>query len=223
MEGSREEIPIFPLSNVVLFPGLQVPLHLFEPRYRQMARDALAGVGRIGMVVVRPEHVAEMAGDPPVFPVGCAGMIQSSEKLPDGRYNIVLAGTERFRVLQEPERPRERLYRVAVVELLTDALDPADTARVAAQRARVSELVAELARRTDPKRAARLPRGFLRDLDDVAFVNALCNALAFQGTEKQGLLEADSIPDRYQRLIALLGFRLAELGPSAVPGSGSLH
>ena len=73
MSGGHDELPIFPLSNVVLFPNLQVPLHLFEPRYRQMARDALDGAGRIGMVVVRPDHVAEMASDPPIFPIGCAG------------------------------------------------------------------------------------------------------------------------------------------------------
>jgi len=223
VKDREEQLPIFPLSNVVLFPHLQVPLHLFEPRYRAMARDILDGPGRIGMAVVRPEHVAEMAGDPPIFPVGCAGTIQSSEKLDDGRYNIVLAGTERFRILEEVRPGPEGGYRVARVELLDDVLEDSDAARVAALRSRVAELVLDLIRRTAPRRTDELPADFLRDLGDAPFVNALCNALAFDPPEKQGLLEAATIPLRYQRLTELLTFRLAELGAPGSPRSGSLH
>ena len=108
-------LPIFPLSNVVLFPGVSTPLHLFEPRYRQLARDVLAGERRIGMVVVRPEFADEMAGDPPVFPVGCAGVITESQRRADGRFDIVLRGETRFELIEEPPRPSERLYRCARV------------------------------------------------------------------------------------------------------------
>ena len=86
---STDEIAIFPLSNVVLFPRMQCPLHLFEPRYRQLAEHVLADDRRIGMVVVPPEHADEMHGDPPVYPIGCAGTIGQSQKLRDGRFNIV--------------------------------------------------------------------------------------------------------------------------------------
>ncbi len=223
MEPREEELPIFPLSNVVLFPHLQVPLHVFEPRYRAMARDALGGARRIGMVVVRPEHVAEMAADPPVFPVGCAGTVQSAQQLPDGRYHIVLAGTQRFRILEEPARGPARSDRGARVELLDDLHEPRDAPRVAALRARVAELVLELVQRTAPDRARNLPASFLGGLDDAPFVNALCNALAFGPAEKQGLLEAPSIPARFERLAELLAFRLAELGAGGSPRSGSLH
>ena len=65
--SESELLPIFPLSNVVLFPRVKTPLHLFEPRYRQLARDVLQGDRRVGMVVVRPEHIDEMPGDPPIF------------------------------------------------------------------------------------------------------------------------------------------------------------
>ena len=77
MSGDAERmlIPIFPLENVVLFPRVQVPLHIFEPRYRQMARAALDGDQRIGMVVVRPENTGEMQHSPEVFPIGCVGEI----------------------------------------------------------------------------------------------------------------------------------------------------
>src|SRR5262252_10843931 len=76
-----EEIALFPLSSVVLFPRVRTPLHIFEPRYRQMAEHALAGDRSIGMVAVPPEHVGAMAGDPPVYPVGCAGVISQAQRL----------------------------------------------------------------------------------------------------------------------------------------------
>lgn len=223
MTRRREQIPIFPLSNVVVFPSVQVPLHLFEPRYRQLAHDVLDGAKRIGMVVVRPAHVAEMAGDPPIFAVGCAGTITSSQKLPDGRYNIVLNGTQRFRILDELEPKPERLYRIACVEMIEDPLDPLETPRVAALRARIVELVTDLIRLTAPEREKDLPEGFLGDLDDASFVNSLCNALSFEPAEKQGLIEADSIPDRFERLASLLTFRVAELGGLGSPSSRSFH
>ena len=77
-----ERLALFPLSNVVLFPRVKTPLHIFEPRYRQMTEAALDGDRRIGMVVVRPEHVEAIAGDPPLFEVGCEGVISDSKKLP---------------------------------------------------------------------------------------------------------------------------------------------
>lgn len=76
---SGAELPIFPLSEVVLFPGLRVPLHIFEPRYRQMLEAALAGEPRIGMVAVLPAQVASMDGDPATFSIGCAGTIEACE------------------------------------------------------------------------------------------------------------------------------------------------
>ncbi len=114
---STDELAIFPLSNVVLFPGVQAPLHLFEPRYRQMAEHVLDGDRRIGMVVVPPEHAAEMRGDPPVYPIGCTGTVGQSQRLRDGRFNVVLIGTHRFRITSEAPQPADRLYRVAEVEV----------------------------------------------------------------------------------------------------------
>lgn len=223
MAATPQQLPLFPLSNVVLFPHLRAPLHLFEPRYRQLGRDAIAGDGLVGMAVVRPEHAAEMSGDPPLFPVGCAGRITRSKQLPDGRYDIVLTAFGRFRILAELEREAGRLYRVARVEMLEDRMQDADRPRVGALRARCLELVTDLIRRTAPERAKDLPRSFLGDLDDAPFVNALCNALAFEPAEKQGLLEADSIPARFERLGELLRFRVAELGAAGASISGSLH
>src|SRR5687768_15054852 len=99
-------IPIFPLPNVVLFPNVFLPLHIFEARYREMVADALSGDRIIGMVLLRPGYESNYEGRPPVYPVGCAGVITHSEPLPDGGYNIVLRGLEKFRITGE-ERTKQ--------------------------------------------------------------------------------------------------------------------
>ena len=98
-------IPIFPLPNVVLFPNVFLPLHIFEPRYRQMVDDALNGDRIIGMVLLRPGWEGDYEGRPPVYPIGCAGVITHAERLADGRFNIVLRGMEKFRITGEDARP----------------------------------------------------------------------------------------------------------------------
>src|SRR5919108_2546260 len=96
-----QTIPIFPLDKTVLFPNVFLPLHIFEPRYRAMVADALDGDRIIGMVLLQPGYEANYEGRPPVFAIGCAGVITHSEPLADGKYNIVLRGLERFRILTE--------------------------------------------------------------------------------------------------------------------------
>jgi Lon protease-like protein len=108
-------LPIFPLPNVVLFANVFLPLHIFEPRYRAMVADALAGDRIIGMVLLQPGYEGDYDGRPPVYPTGCAGVITHSEALPDGRYNIVLRGIDKFRILTEDA---SRPYRLAEVEAL---------------------------------------------------------------------------------------------------------
>ena len=89
-------LPIFPLAGAILFPGLQLPLHVFEPRYRTLVGSALARDRRIAMI--QPHAPTENA---PLYAVGCVGKIGEVEALDDGRYNIVLEGEARFRVLRE--------------------------------------------------------------------------------------------------------------------------
>jgi Lon protease-like protein len=220
---SSDELAIFPLANVVLFPRIQAPLHLFEPRYRQMAEHVLDGDRRIGMVVVPAEHAADMHGDPPVYPIGCVGTIDHSQRLRDGRFNVVLVGTHRFRITAEAPRPAQRLFRIAQVETLEDPFDPADQRRVSELRQGIIELVAELARRAEPEREPPIAPELFRGVDDVGFVNSLSNSLSFEPAEKQGLLEAASVPERYERLEGLLSFRLAQLGSRGTPHPGVLH
>lgn len=221
MSNDVEPLPIFPLSNVVLFPRIRAPLHLFEPRYRQLARDVLAGGRRIGMTVVRPEAAAEMHANPPLYPIGCCGVVAEHQELPDGRYNIVLLGEHRFRIVGEEAPSDDRLYRVAQVRRLEDLDDPGDRARIARLRSAIIEDVGVLVRQTQPDRADSLAADLFEGVDDEVLVNTLSNAFAFPTEEKQSLLEADSIAERCARLAGLLSFRRAALqgggtGPQTV-------
>lgn len=106
-------IPLFPLSGVVLLPQQVMPLHIFEDRYRQMVREALDGPGQIAMAVIKPSALLEYHGRPDLMPAVCVGQIEQHETLPDGRYNILLRGVCRARVLREEPADPARLYRRA--------------------------------------------------------------------------------------------------------------
>jgi len=173
-------LSLFPLPNVVLFPGVPLALHIFEPRYRAMVADALASDRLIGMVLLRPGFEADYEGRPPIFPIGCRGVIVHSARLDDGRYNIVLNGLERVRVVDEN---RERAYRRAIVEVLADPpVDAADQHALRELRGRL-ETFAGLPELTDPaaKRLVEMP--------DADFVHAMATALDLEPLEKQALLE----------------------------------
>jgi Lon protease-like protein len=205
-------LPLFPLAQVVLFPRARVPLHVFEPRYRQMVAAVLDADRRLGMVAVPPEHAGELAGDPPLYSVGCVGVVSELERLADGRYNLVLAGCERFRIRGELPRTAERPYRVAEVELLAEECDPGEANRIGALRSRTVELLAELleGQGLAAARRGQLLGRRLVGLDDAAFADALCQTLSFPTPEKQGLLEAGGVADRLESLIQCLRFRIAE-------------
>ena len=112
-------IPIFPLPNVVLFPNVFLPLHIFEPRYRQMVDEALNGRSDHRHGAAAAGLGSDYEGRPPVYPIGCAGVITHAERLPDGRCNIVLRGMEKFRIAGEEDGLP---YRVASVEPIAEPL-----------------------------------------------------------------------------------------------------
>jgi len=216
-------VPIFPLGNVALFPGVSVPLHIFEPRYRQMMEAALDGDRVIGMVTVRPDAASQLSGDPPVFPIGCAGTIEEHEQLPDGRYNLLLHGTQRFRIAEEHDPTEERLFRLARVHLLDEAeIDEAAAPRVASQRARVAEILEALIAHGDGAEQAQALQQ-LSSLTDAEFANALCQALGLPVEERQALLEASGAAARLDSLEGMLSFHLARARAPASPGSDRVH
>src|SRR5205823_11507801 len=110
---------LFPLPNLVLFPHLVQPLHVFEPRYRQLMADALGDDRLMALALLRPGWEEDYHKSPPIYPAVCLGRITQEERLPDGRYNLLLQGLARARVIEEIPTPK--LYRTARVELLRDA------------------------------------------------------------------------------------------------------
>jgi Lon protease-like protein len=217
---SSFSIPLFPLSNVVLFPGCLAPLHIFELRYRQMTEAALQGERLIGMVTVRPDAREEMGGNPPIYAVGCAGFITDHQRLPDGRHNIVLRGVKRFRVESEPAPDFERLYRLADARWLDDPDGGTADGRVGLREGVLGHL-RRLARRSQGGEEVSLAE--LGELDDGAFTHALCQGLGLPPEEKQGLLEAASLTERLTQLEGLLAFHLASVDSSDPGGAITIH
>ena len=201
-------IPIFPLPQVVLFPRMPLPLHIFEPRYRKMVADALASHHTIGMTLLQPGWESDYEGRPSVYPVGCAGTIERSEPLADGRYNILLRGETRFRV--RGEKGGEP-YRLAEVEPLHYA--PGDYAEIEAKRRAV---LAAIGRSSEGPVSLVLQAELPPDL----FVNALAQSLDLSPVEKQSLLDCDTIAARYGRLLEILEFLLLERTRG---GGGTVH
>ena len=188
-------IPIFPLPNAVLFPNVFMPLHIFEPRYRAMVADALAGDRIIGMVLLQPGYESDYEGRPAVYGVGCAGVITHSEVLPDGRFNIVLHGIEKFRITGEDA---SKAYRLAHIQPIAEGIPDADRAVLRQQRQRLETLLVAAVERTgsDPK--------FPPAVADEDLVNALAQYLALEPLERQALLERPGILARCRGLIELL-------------------
>ena len=115
--GQGEIIPIFPLPSTVFYPATPLPLHIFEPRYRQMTADALEGERKIGMVLLKPDWEATYFDRPEIFSIGCVGSIEKEVCHPDGKYNFTLVGLRRFRIVREQEG---KPYRLAEIELLEE-------------------------------------------------------------------------------------------------------
>jgi|SRR5437764_7642583 len=193
-------LPLFPLPNVVLFPNVFLPLHVFEARYRDMVADAVAGDRMIGMVLLKPGWQQDYEGRPPVYPIGCSGVMTHVERLANGRYNIVLRGVERFRIVREDHA---LAYRRASIERLADeAIDPAGRAAIRSQRAKLEAMLAPSA---DPPAAGpRIPSA----MSDEDLINALAQYLDLEALEKQALLEQGGLRARADALVELLEMKM---------------
>ena len=179
----------------MLFPGVSRPLYIFEPRYRAMVADALKGDRIIGMTTLRPGYEANYAGRPPIYEIGCAGVITDVEELSGGRYNIVLRGLVKFRVTGEDD---SRPYRLARVEAVHEALDEAEKAALRKQRERLEVLVTK---GSDSKVPA--------EMSDEELVNLIAQYVPLEHAERQVLLELKSVLLRSQALIDLIESKVA--------------
>jgi Lon protease-like protein len=190
-------IPIFPLPNVVLFPSVFLPLHIFEPRYREMLSDALRGDRIIGMVLLKGGR-DDIEEPPPVYPIGCVGLVSHAETLPDGRSNIILRGLQRFRIVEEAT---DLAYRRAQVEALPEVTSDTARAEIRATRSRLESLLAGRLETTGGE--AMVPG----DMGDEDLVNTLAQYLDFEPVEKQALLEREDAASRSRALVDLIEMR----------------
>ena len=188
-------LPVFPLTGALLLPGGRLPLHVFEERYRNMVEDALAGDMVIG--IIQPLAEAPVADEPLLYEIGCAGAIERSERLPDGRFIMLLKGTRRFRVCRE--LPAVRGYRRVEADYQGFSVDADDV------EADVSPdpLMAAL-RHFAELHQVPLELDRLGELSGLALLNSIAMALPFQPAEKQALLEAPDVVKRHEMLLALL-------------------
>ena len=195
-------LPLFPLPNLVFFPRTRLPLHVFEPRYRQMISDAVAADQRFGIVLLRPGWETDYFGAPPIHTLGTVGQIEQAVPLEDGRYNILVRGEIRFRVLGEVSR------------------EPYRTARVVVQPEHSREVSQS---QTQKSRLADLSRQYLHYLPDQiavpeidtveleALANALIMSLNIDVQEKQRLLEIDDLIGRADEIGRELQNRIESL------------
>jgi Lon protease-like protein len=193
-------VPLFPLPNVVLFPHVVQPLHIFELRYRQMTSAALAGDRLIAQALLQPGWEGDYEGRPPIHPVVCIGKIDSEQRLADGRFNLLLRGLSRARVVEEIAQ--DKLYRVARVELLTDG--PPPSAQVDHS---LRQQLAEAMRSRFPE-AGEAQEQLRKLLDSNLPLGVLCDIFSFAVPlpveAKQGLLADLQVERRLRTLLGLL-------------------
>ena len=192
-------LPLFPLAGAILFPRTQLPLHIFEPRYREMVRDAIDGPARIGMV--QPLRLDD-EDRPPLYDVGCVGDIVGIEELEDGRFNIVLHGSNRFRLINEVAF--EGGYRCASVDI--EAFDDSEPPPLSlVERAEVERE----ARRLGDAMGLAVDWEAVSRLDDEMLVNAIAQVAPFDIGAKQALLEQVTLTGRADLLVQLMQFHRA--------------
>ncbi len=208
--GDLLRVPIFPLAGALLLPRAQLPLHIFEPRYRAMVRDALASDGVIAMI--QPKDETE---PPRLFDVGCLGQIVGSEQLDDGRFNIVLEGISRFKIVSEAEVSTPYRQVDADRAGFDDELDPEPLASI--QRAEIERE----ARRYADALGYAVDWDAVGRLDDEMLVNGIAQIAPLDTVSKQALLEAHDLSTRADLLVQFMQFQ--RMMPGGADGPETLQ
>ena len=209
-ETALLRVPVFPLASALLFPGAQLPLHIFEPRYRAMIRDALGSDRLIGMIQPKDQ------GEPPaLFEIGCLGRISACEELDDGRYNIVLEGLGRFRIAREAavETPYRQVDADRSGFHDTDEPDPLGLAQRAELEREARRYADALGYSVDWEAVGRL--------DDEMLVNGIAQIAPLDVGSKQALLEAVDIAERCDLLVQFMQFQ--RMVPGGADGPETLQ
>jgi Lon protease-like protein len=202
-------VPVFPLAGALLFPRAQLPLHIFEPRYRAMVRDALASDRLIAMV--QPKDDEE---PPALFEIGCLGRIGACDELDDGRYNIVLEGLSRFRIAREAMV--DTLYRQIDADR-SGFHEEEDAVLAMVQRAEVERE----ARRYADALGYRVEWDSVSRLDDEMLVNGIAQIAPLDVGSKQALLEASDLAGRADLLVQFMQFQ--RMAPGGADGPETLQ
>jgi len=210
-------IPLFPLPSTVFFPHTSLPLHIFEPRYRQMVADTLLGDGKIGMVLLRPGWEDQYFQSPPIVDVGCLGRIEQSVRLDDGKYNIVLTGLSRFRVQREiTGKP----YRRAEVERLGELNDVSLEIARAKLKESLFDRFEEYRDLLPPHHRERIDR----DLKGTETLSQAVDTMAYlfdmNTSQKQAFLEERDVGRRVGILLGVLDFKIDLLRFSKIRSRG---
>ena len=186
-------ISIFPLSGALLFPGMHLPLHIFEDRYRALINDAMARDRQIGMI--QPKSGGDV---PQLFDIGCVGKIIDIEAMDDGRFNVVLEGTARFRIIEEIDA--STAFRQVRAEIednkeIDEVLASAERAALEIESRKFAEM-----------QGYQVDWDSIGRLDDASFVNGIAQIAPFDAASKQALLEVDGLSNRSELIIQLLQF-----------------
>jgi uncharacterized protein len=195
-------LPLFPLPNLVFFPRTRLPLHVFEPRYRKMVTDAVAADQRFGIVLLRPGWEADYFGTPPIHACGTVGQIEQAVPLEDGRYNILVRGEVRFRVVGEVSREPYRTARVIIQP---------EQAHEASQTYAQKTWLADLSRQYLHYLPDQVAVPEIETVELEALTNALIMSLNIDVQEKQRLLEIDDLIARADQIGNELRTRIESL------------
>jgi Lon protease-like protein len=207
-----QPIPLFPLPNCVLFPGAVQPLHIFEPRYRQMLEDTLAEQSAIAMGLLKPGWEKEYYGAPAVFEMLCVGRVVAHERAPDGNYNLLLLGVARGRMRDQHKASPPRLYRRVLVEPIVD--DPSSASHDPVQRQVLRDLLAKTALK-DLTITPSLDAFFDASVPTPRLVDLLAFNLVQDIPSRQRLLEEVDTRKRAEMLLQNLMELARQLDPNA--------
>lgn len=201
-------LPIFPLPNCVLLPGGFLPLHVFEPRYRELTRDCLAGHHYMGIARLRPGFETTSYGRPPVYERFGVGKIICSEELPDGRYALLLRGVARVEMARELETGRA--YRMVEARILADIThDQNDALGHHRELVKLCDRLAEVI-----EAGGSQLRDLVRAFESPGMcADAIAAALVMDADERQELLDAVDPMVRIQRTLGHVSHLLCELAP----------
>lgn len=213
---SKQPLPVFPLTGVVLFPGAQLPLHVIEVRHRAMVREALAAERLIAVALLRPGAELDDPGAAEVFPLGCLARIEDVAWLPDDCYDLQVQGIARARLGRSL---REFPYRAVSTEVMPQEPFSEDDPLVQLERRALIMAGTRLAQRAAPEGEVTASVG--EDLGFEALVNTLCMRLEAEPTQKQALLEMDSVLERARRARQLMEWQLRWANPGGTPRSES--